>query len=741
MNSWPFLPPYSHIPAGKYRPLISLVLTMVAVAALALSGLPLLVPIPTQAAYPSVTTLAASNIGQTTATLNGDLTDTGGLDCGVFFEYGKTPSYEEATNPVNMSSTGNFSDSISGLSPGTTYYFRACAVNGDVEYPIHGEYQQFTTDAETYTLTVSSTFGGVVTEPGEGTFGPYNDGDIVQLRADPDSFWLFDGWTGDVSTVDDVIASETFITMHGNYSITANFGYYVHFLTISSTGGGSVTDPGEGGFVVYCDEGAEIRLLAEPNDGYAFTGWTGDVSTVGDVSAADTTIALYTDYSITANFAPLRTLTIDVVGSGTTTPPAGSHQYVQGTLVDITAFPADGWQFDGWSGEVADVAYPGAASTTISMNASYYIIANFSEIADPIYTLTIEAEGGGSTTPPWGEHEILQGDTVSISAHANDGWTFVNWTGSGVDAEAVADPNAQSTTITMSGDYSVTANFARARTLTIEIAGSGSTTPPAGSHEYAEGTVVEITATPESGWEFDGWTGEVGGIDDTTDASTTITMNASYSVIAEFVDPSEDNEPPVAADHEATTFEDTPVGITLTGSDPDGDDLTFSVVDLPSHGTLSGSIPNVTYSPNTGYNGVDSFTFKANDGASDSNIATVTVTVIPADEPVDGGGDTDGTEEDADADQGDDTGTNGEVADTDDEDTITQDDEEAGGGQGDDDQGADGGEDEEAGAGAGESGSGGLGIPVWVWVIIAVAVPALTVGIALILRRREATFQ
>ena len=67
-----------------------------------------------------------------------------------------------------------------------------------------------------------------------------------------------------------------------------------------------------------------------------------------------------------------------------------------------------------------------------------------------------------------------------------------------------------------------------------------------------------------------------------------------------------------------TTNEDTPVAITLTGSDVDGDPLTYLVVNAPRHGTLSGTAPNLTYTPAANYNGPDSFTFKVNDGLADS---------------------------------------------------------------------------------------------------------------------------
>ncbi len=89
------------------------------------------------------------------------------------------------------------------------------------------------------------------------------------------------------------------------------------------------------------------------------------------------------------------------------------------------------------------------------------------------------------------------------------------------------------------------------------------------------------------------------------------------------------NNPPVVDDQTRVTDEDTPMEITLTGSDLDGDLLTFSVVTGPLPGTLSGTAPDITYTPAPNYSGPDSFTFVANDGLVDSNIATVSITVAP----------------------------------------------------------------------------------------------------------------
>src|SRR5205823_5036942 len=88
---------------------------------------------------------------------------------------------------------------------------------------------------------------------------------------------------------------------------------------------------------------------------------------------------------------------------------------------------------------------------------------------------------------------------------------------------------------------------------------------------------------------------------------------------------------PTADNKTIQTNGGTPVTITLTGTDPiPGDVLKFSVVGLPQHGTVTpGTVSSIVfYTPNSGFTGIDSFTYKATDGQGvDSNIATVTITI------------------------------------------------------------------------------------------------------------------
>ena len=90
--------------------------------------------------------------------------------------------------------------------------------------------------------------------------------------------------------------------------------------------------------------------------------------------------------------------------------------------------------------------------------------------------------------------------------------------------------------------------------------------------------------------------------------------------------------PPIANDQSVSTTEDTSKTITLTASDPNGDPLTYTVLSTPSNGDLTGTAPNLTYTPDTGFAETDSFTFSANDGTNNSNTSTVSITVNPINE-------------------------------------------------------------------------------------------------------------
>jgi hypothetical protein len=293
---------------------------------------------------------------------------------------------------------------------------------------------------------VSSGAGGTVTTPGIGAFS-YCPGVVASLVATPDLGYAFGTWTG--GPVGNATAASTTITMNGNYTIQANFNFVgTHWLVVNTTTGGTVTQPGVGNTTQTA--GAQVPLVAAPDATHCFGSWTGDVGTIVSPTAANTTITMNGDYTITANFVAKYTLTISSTSGGTvTTPGVGSFTYCPGIVVSLVASPTSGC-FVNWTG--GPVGSASAASTTITMNGNYTIQANF--VAK--YTLTVTSGTGGTvTTPGLGSFSYCPGIVVSLVATANSGYAFVNWTGNGT----AASPTAASTTITMNGSYAIQANF------------------------------------------------------------------------------------------------------------------------------------------------------------------------------------------------------------------------------------------------------------------------------------------
>jgi xyloglucan-specific exo-beta-1,4-glucanase len=284
-----------------------------------------------------------------------------------------------------------------------------------------------------YTLTTTATPSAGGTVSGAGT---YASGATATLTATPATGYTFTGWSGDATGTN----ATTTVTMTGNKSVTANFQITKYTLTTTAlpTAGGTVS--GAGSYTT----GATATLTATPASGYTFTGWSGDATG----SASSTTVTMNGDKNVTANFQ-LQSSTTKYTLATTASPSdggsvVGAGTYDAGSEATLTATPAAGYTFTGWSGDVTGTA----PSVTVTMSSNKTVTANFS-ITTFTLSATVVPAAGGSVT---GTGSYTSGATATIEAVAAAGYTFISWSGD------IAG-TAASQTVTMNGDIVVQANF------------------------------------------------------------------------------------------------------------------------------------------------------------------------------------------------------------------------------------------------------------------------------------------
>ncbi len=210
-----------------------------------------------------------------------------------------------------------------------------------------------------------------------------------------------------------------------------------------------------------------------------------------------------------------------------------------GTVIDINAVADEGFAFVGWSGSAVDaglVADPEAAVTTVEITGDLTLVANFL----PLYTLDVSSSDCGVVTYPGeGSYIIISGTVIDIVAVADDRCQFIGWTGTAVDAGMVADPEAASTTLEITGDATLVANFLPVWALDISSTDDGYVSYPGeGIYDILDGTVIDIIAIAEETGTFAGWTGtavDAGLVADPYAASTTVeVVGSDLTLVAEF---------------------------------------------------------------------------------------------------------------------------------------------------------------------------------------------------------------
>ena len=264
---------------------------------------------------------------------------------------------------------------------------------------------------------------------------------------------------------------------------------------------------------------SEAEIFAQPVAGFRFSHWEGDDIQGNTQPLA--TLVMDAEKAVEAVFTAQRTLKVQKIGEGTVSPSPGSYYYDQDTNVTLSASPAQEWWFDHWSvpGDVND----GSTNAQITLTVDGYKTATAVFKRDFTITVATAGTGSGTVSPAVGSHTYTFLDEVPFTATPVGGSAFDHWEGG---LTGVSNPEI----LTVSGDATVTAYFVPTYPLSVTIQGSGSVAKSPNLQNYPAGTTVTLQATPDSGYEFDSWSGDASGSSETVE----VVMDSAKSVTATF---------------------------------------------------------------------------------------------------------------------------------------------------------------------------------------------------------------
>lgn len=384
---------------------------------------------------------------------------------------------------------------------------------------------------------------------------PCRWGDYNGASPDPSNANLVWG-TGELTTIapdaPDSFSDPQWGSENAAIDVTPAANYTLNVAT-AGAGTGSVTS---GDSVVNClgtcshsyAYGTAVALTATPGANSVFAGWSGDCTGTGTCD-----LPMGGPQNVTATFTPEQEqLNVSVLGgrpivAGTVTSiPARVNCtsscedfFDYGTDVHLTATPAPGWSFAGWSG-----ACSGIGTCTVSMDFPQAVQAFFTRT---IPTLSVSLAGTGTGTVTSSDQKLdcspncsasySYGATVHLTATAGANSVFTGWSG-GCSGTGTC-------TLTMSQSQSVSANFSLPpEPLSVIKTGTGSGTVTSDvtgidcgstcSYSFAYWTVVTLTASPSARSTFNGWSVQCNS-GSSADLTCTLLMTSPQSVQAKFI--------------------------------------------------------------------------------------------------------------------------------------------------------------------------------------------------------------
>ena len=365
----------------------------------------------------------------------------------------------------------------------------------------------------TYTINASPkpSNGGTVTGGGS-----YQQGQSCTVTATANTGYTFQRWTENSNQVS-TNANYTF-TVTGNRTLEAQFQEQSYVISASAdpTSGGSVFGSGSYNY------GQSCTLTATATTGYTFVRWIENGNQVS-------TNANYT-FTVTGNRTLVAQFQVQSYSIGASANPSnggaatggGTYNYGQSCMVIATA--ASGYGFTNWT-EGSNVVSTNA-NYTFTVSGNRTLVANFSLQAPNTYTINVSPNpsAGGTVT---GGGSYQQGQSCTVTATANTGYTFLRWTENGNQVYTNANY-----TFTVTGNRTLVAQF-QAQSYTVGVSAnpsSGGSVSGGGSYNYGQSCTVHAIAN--TGYTFLRWTEN--GNQVSTNANYTFTVTGSRTLVAQF---------------------------------------------------------------------------------------------------------------------------------------------------------------------------------------------------------------
>ncbi len=386
----------------------------------------------------------------------------------------------------------------SQVSTNSTYSF---TVNSDASYTAYFEQNSFT-----ITASASPSNGGTVS--GAGT---YNSGSTCTLTASPNTGYSFVRWKKGSTQVSTSATYSFSVTESASYTAEFQQNSYTISASANPSAGGTVSGAGT------YTHGNSCTLTATPNTGYSFVRWTKNGTAVSTstsytftVTESGTYVAQFSQNSYTIGVSASPSNGGSVSGAGT---------YNHGANCTLTATPNPGYSFVRWTRSGTQVSTSATYSFSVTASASY--VAEFQQSS---YTVSASANptAGGTVN---GAGSYTHGSTCNLTATANSGYTFTNWT----EGSTVVSTSANYS-FTVTGNRTLTANFTAAPvnysiTATADPTAGGTVS---GAGTYQQGQSCTLTATPATGYTFTNWTKNGTAVSTNASYTFTVTENAAY---------------------------------------------------------------------------------------------------------------------------------------------------------------------------------------------------------------------